>query len=83
MTKVCFQGDELHFRLVGVWLFKLGKLFENGKRMYAVCCYEFVVDCEYITVRPVIRISDLDTKIFQSNFMVDECPWGIEITHFS
>jgi hypothetical protein len=28
MTKVCFQGDELHFRLVGVWLFKLGMLFE-------------------------------------------------------
>ena len=69
MTKVCFQGDELHFRLVGVWLFKLGKLFENGKSMYAACCYEFV-DCEYITVRAAIRISDLDMEIFQSNFVV-------------
>lgn len=60
MMTVCFRGDELHFNLVGVWLFKLGMLFENGRSMIAVYCYEFVVDCEYISVRSAMMISNSD-----------------------
>jgi hypothetical protein len=69
MTRVCFRGDELHFSLVGVWLFKLGMLFVNGRSICAVRCYEFVVDCEYITVYPAMIISDLGTDV------VDQISW--------